>query len=85
MNTEQHAANLVEAIMDFHGDVLATHRTPGDELFDAIVIKQVALTVLAFGIPATSDETEPDYEDALMKLRWANSVLMPRHATERKH
>lgn len=72
--SEEHAASrLSEIIMGFHADALNDGDT---QLFEAVAIKCVALLVLAFGIPATSDEKNPDMADAVFKLLQANRLLL---------
>ena len=73
-NVEAHAKALVDNLHDFHSDAIA--RGEGTEEFNAVVIKSVALCVLVYGLPVSSDDDEIDFEEALVKLMWANSVLM---------
>jgi hypothetical protein len=80
MPVEELARILVRNIREFHADALASGDMD-DERFKAVVVKCVALCVLTYGIPAEGDGL-PDFNEAMQKLAWANSVLLPQEADE---
>jgi hypothetical protein len=73
------AEHFVRNLMEHHADLLAS----GDiEVRDAIIIKSIALLVLAFDISAVDGEP-PDQKEALEKLAYALEVIA-RRALEEK-
>jgi hypothetical protein len=79
MNVEQLSRALTHGIMQFHADAIEIGKSDqNDERFQAAVVKCIALCTLAYGIPAVADE-EPDFDEAMLKLAWANDVLLPQN------
>jgi hypothetical protein len=79
MATEKHTTGLEQLAHGF-ADAMATHHeadlASGDErIRDAVIVKMVALTALAFGIPPTSDDDVVDVDKMMAKLRVALSML----------
>jgi hypothetical protein len=68
---EELAQQLADDIVAFHGDDL---HSGGEKIKNAVIVKTVALVVLAFGIPAVPGEPV-DIEDAITKLREALSII----------
>lgn len=65
------ARALVRDILDHHANLLNGGNI---EARNAVIIKSVALLVLAFGIPAVDGEPS-DQEEAFEKLEYALSVI----------
>lgn len=82
MNIEKVSKALVQSVMQFHADAIEIGKSDqNDERFQAAVVKCIALCTLAYGIPAIADQ-EPNFDEAMQKLAWANSVLMPQDGDE---
>jgi hypothetical protein len=77
---DETARQLAQALVAHHADLMAS----GDiEAREAIIVKSVALLVLAFGIPAVDGEPA-DQEEALENLAWAIEVIAEKEELARK-
>ena len=70
------AQRFVHDLMEFHADLL---HSDDEEARNAVIIKGVALLVLAFGIPAVDGEPS-DQAEALEKLAYALETIARKEA-----
>jgi hypothetical protein len=65
------ARGFCDAMLDHHADELAYSET----IRNAVIVKTVALTALAFGMPTTSDDGTETVDAILAKLKAAIEIL----------
>jgi hypothetical protein len=73
--TEQLASGFANAMITHHAADLVS---PDEKVRDAVIVKMVALTALAFGI-APTDDGMLDVDDAMGRLRIALMALDSSH------